>query len=697
MSNNVVYGEEINTESISNAANAGVSNEASDELKELVAQKPISALIYLCNEYEVKAMPSMDSDTVATLESGHTVFIQDVAMDLADNIWFLVMFYSNQEEKYGYVEWEYLAYSDERFIDWEQKYLYEAVEELDEDVQSDSVYAAAGILTRDILQFPMSYQAALLRLKQAHPNWTFVRQNTGLDWAYVIMNELGIKSLVPSSSSPLWISAGYGSGWSYASQAILEYYIDPRNALNETSIFQFEQLTYNESYHTEEAVQRILANTFMAGIVPNEGITYAKAIWGSGQMLGVSPFHLASRLHQEQGNGTSPLISGTYPGYEGYYNYFNVSASGSTTTAIITSGLKYAKNNGWDSRVKSILYGAEVVSRNYILKGQDTLYLQKFCVVSDYYSLFSHQYMQNIIAPTSEARTMRNAYANVDALDNRFVFKIPVYENMPSVACPLPGEFPGELEVVYGNMAEIQPMVANLYRYILQREPSEGELNYWADELMHHRRSGLEVVSEFALGEELTNRDLTNEQYVKVLFGALLGRMTAEGDAGIAYWTNMLDNGVSRLYVLKAIGESQEFVDICNRCIIEVGELAVTDYRDYNPNITMYVYRCYKYALGRVPSVGEINYWAGEMLAKRVTAYTMASQFVFSPEFVNKNLDDDSYLRTLYMMFMDREADWNGLLYWKELIATVGMTREDLFDAFIHSQEFTDILATFGL
>lgn len=44
---------------------------------------------------------------------------------------------------------------------------------------------------------------------------------------------------------------------------------------------------------------------------------------------GVSAYHLASRVKQEQGtNGTSPLISGTYSGYKGYYNFFNFNAYG---------------------------------------------------------------------------------------------------------------------------------------------------------------------------------------------------------------------------------------------------------------------------------------------------------------------------------------------------------------------------------
>ncbi|MFR8844266.1 MAG: hypothetical protein ACLVGL_03950 [Waltera sp.] len=97
-------------------------------------------------------------------------------------------------------------------------------------------------------------------------------------------------------------------------------------------------------------------------------MTFSHIFWAIGAEQQVSPFHLAARVYQEQGQGTSPLISGNYPGYEGYYNYFNISASGSTNEQVITNGLNYARNNGWDNAYASILGGANVISANYIKK-----------------------------------------------------------------------------------------------------------------------------------------------------------------------------------------------------------------------------------------------------------------------------------------------------------------------------------------
>ena len=199
-------------------------------------------------------------------------------------------------------------------------------------------------------------------------------------------------------------------------------------------------------------MRSFLKTTFMTDeggkLAPGTDKTYARLFWEVGSEKGreVSPFHLAARVYQEQGNGSSPLISGTYPGYEGYYNYFNIGASGNTNELVYGNGLTYAKNHGWDNAEKSIRGGADVISANYIKMGQDTLYLQKFNVnPNGGYPVYSHQYMQNILAPTSEGKKIKKLYETAGALDNSFVFKVPVFESMPAQPC---GEPAVSMEVV---------------------------------------------------------------------------------------------------------------------------------------------------------------------------------------------------------------------------------------------------------
>ena len=404
---------------------------ARTELKEITAQDVVMALVYLCDSYQVRKTADAEGEVCVSIPTGTTVEITGMDVDADWQLWFQVSLSWKDTSYTGYIQTGYLAYSNEKLMEWENMYFPQVM------------LLSAGNYP-DVEQFPASYQNKLTQLKKAHPNWVFVKQNTGLDWQTVIKNEnTGERSLIQTKMGSAYTNGAHGQpGWSYASEAAIKYYMDPRNFLDETRVFMFEQLTYNPSYHTQSAVQNILNSTFMKGSIPGDSKTYAAAFFDIGSTLKVSPFHLACRVYQEQGKGESALISGTYSGYEGYYNYYNIKASGSTNKAIIENGLTYAKQQGWNSRYKSLQGGAKILSQNYILKGQDTLYLQKYDVDNSYNGLYAHQYMQNIMAPYTESSMVKSAYQSTGAINNSFVFKIPVYLNMPSAACAKPGSTP---------------------------------------------------------------------------------------------------------------------------------------------------------------------------------------------------------------------------------------------------------------
>lgn len=422
-------------------AKIGSAQEAFDCLLD---EKDLMALLYHTDSYGAHSSVGEDSAVVASLEIGQTLYIKGIKIT-EDDVWYLVQFWLDGSEGTGYVQSYYLAYSDEDWIAWEEKYLRPILE----GENAEYGITAYGMTTYDMLPyavdtsdinaFPGSYQAALRELKSAHSNWTFVPMKTGLDFNTSVSKEMGAKSLIQkttNNSSKGWVGEACPSesGWYYATQPAVAYHMDPRNFLTETYIFQFEQLTFNASYHTESAVQTFLSGTFMKGKLADDsqGRTYAQAFYEIGKGRKLSPIHLASRVYQEQGQGTSGLISGTYPGYEGYYNFFNVGVNGASTAEKIVKGLTYAKEKGWNTRYKSLEGGAATIGNNYILKYQDTIYLEKFNVDKNSpYGVYEHQYMQNIQAPSSESSSTRKMYANAGSLNSAFVFKIPVFDNMP--------------------------------------------------------------------------------------------------------------------------------------------------------------------------------------------------------------------------------------------------------------------------
>lgn len=295
---------------------------------------------------------------------------------------------------------------------------------------------------QSISEFPESYKPYLRKLHAIHPNWTFKVDNTNLDWndSVVAESRIGqsaISKLYPSlfyrdDQNPNGIIVD-GTSWYAPCYDAVAYFLDPRNFLNEKNIFMFESLLYNANQ--DASVQGILNNSFMKGTFTENGYTktYANAFIEAAKETGVSSTHLASRALQEMGTTMSSAASGTVPGYEGYYNFYNIGAYSGEDNYL--KGLEYAKNKGWNSRQKAITGGAKFISDSYVNNGKDTLYFQKFNVSEDRNTPpYTYEYMTNIMAPSSESASIYNSYKNGGKLNDSYAFKIPVFNSMTANA-----------------------------------------------------------------------------------------------------------------------------------------------------------------------------------------------------------------------------------------------------------------------
>ena len=303
--------------------------------------------------------------------------------------------------------------------------------------------------------FPDTYISKLVELHAKHPKWQFKIMNVDVDFNELIRLEYdgyskgwslledtgsyfdGYKSFDSWSYNYLTNQfnndfTGGGKYWYAASKGTIGYYLDPRNFFNERQVFMFETLSYNGDYHTKEGIELMLKGSFMEGKLSDEenNKSYADAFIDAGLKYNVSPYVLVSRVIQEIGIKGSTIVSGTVSGYEGYYNFYNIKAYGNSSGETIANGLKYAKEMGWNNPYKAILGGASFLGSDYIGAGQDTLYLQKWDVVGS--SIATHQYMQNIQAPSTESIKTYNGYRDMNLVENAFVFTIPVYKNMPT-------------------------------------------------------------------------------------------------------------------------------------------------------------------------------------------------------------------------------------------------------------------------
>ena len=376
---------------------------------------------------------SNSSNIITTVSGGFKFDIYGETTDDGDK-WYDIGFYMGEIYKRGYIFAAYVT------VDKRTDYKPDA--DFDEYLNQQG--------------FPESYKEGLRQLHASHPNWVFVADHNGTDWNTMVQQQnVKTRSLVHKDNISSWKSMADGcydwekgewysfdsGGYVQASSELVQYVLDPRNFLNETYIFMFEGLSYDSSVQNKDGVDSVIDGSFMDGSSHNlDGYTYSALLMKAGEVSGVSPYHLATRIIQEQGyKGTGRQISGNVSGYEGYYNYYSQNAYASDGYTAVQNGLRYAKGTDtktlrpWNTRYKAVVGGAINLGSWYINKGQDTLYYEKFDVVN-----YSHQYMTNVLAPKSEAKTSKKAYSETTLNNTAFKFIIPVYENMPDEVCAEP-------------------------------------------------------------------------------------------------------------------------------------------------------------------------------------------------------------------------------------------------------------------
>ena len=222
--------------------------------------------------------------------------------------------------------------------------------------------------------YPESYIPALIALHEQHPNWSFKPLMTNENFSTAVDNERKPhnQQLIQKWSGN--DGKGYyctcendykngnyvpreGSDWISASKTAVEYYMDPRNFLNEQYIFQFLSNEYNSS-HTQSGVEAILKGTWMYDSIitykdaggktvtykdsNGNTVKYSKAIMNAAKDSGLSAYYIASKIKQEVG-GANPTAGGARGtgnsdgNYKGIYNYYNINA-----TTGYSAGLKWA-------------------------------------------------------------------------------------------------------------------------------------------------------------------------------------------------------------------------------------------------------------------------------------------------------------------------------------------------------------------
>lgn len=380
----------------------------------LAADTVSTGTVHVSDALRVRSEPNTSCSTVGWLSNGDIVTIHETVENDKGERWYRI----SKGDISGYAHSGYITINA----------TYET------DAEFEAYLTAQG--------FPEDYKVALRQIHAQYPNWIFRAQHLSMTWAeaHTAESKVGLNTI---TSPDAWKSMEYGAynwntnsyvafdsgGWVTAAPSVVAYYMDPRNWLDSTYIFQFEDLSYSDD-QTVTGIQAIL---------PDALDKHAEDVLKASKETKVSAYFLATRMTQEGSH-----INGLGTGQYGYYNFFSYGAyqttnPDGTVVSAVQNGINYAKNEGWDTPYKCLVDSANRIGKYYIKLGQNTLYYQKFNLTNTTSGLYAHQYMSNVAAPSSEGRIRRNAASDAE-LSTNLTFTIPVFKSMPTTVAPMPSK-----------------------------------------------------------------------------------------------------------------------------------------------------------------------------------------------------------------------------------------------------------------
>lgn len=133
------------------------------------------------------------------------------------------------------------------------------------------------------------------------------------------------------------------------------------------------------------------------GTLDGQGKAFAEAC----KKNNINEIYLIAHAFLESGYGKSNFASGRY----GAYNYFGIGAFDNDPDYA----MKFAKNKGWTTPAKAIMGGASFVRKDYIDKGQNTLYRIRWNPKNP----ATHQYATAIEWCQHQASTIAKLYKQI--------------------------------------------------------------------------------------------------------------------------------------------------------------------------------------------------------------------------------------------------------------------------------------------
>ena len=228
--------------------------------------------------------------------------------------------------------------------------------------------------------------------------------------------------------------------------------------------------------------------------------------------------------------------------------------------------------------------------------------------------------------------------------------------------------------------------ITRLYQAALNRAPDQAGLHDWIRQLGTGTTLGT-VAAGFVSSAEFASRfgtNLDNTGYITALYANVLHRTPDSG--GLAAWTGQLASGAARSDILVDFSESAE-----NRSNTAAAAGAGIWNVDTNgPQVA----RLYDTVFGRLPDVGGLASWEGQLDSGAMSLDQVAASFTASAEFVATygTLSPAAFVTALYANTLHRAPDATGLAGWLGQL-NAGASRSSVVLGFSESAEHQALTA----
>lgn len=245
------------------------------------------------------------------------------------------------------------------------------------------------------------------------------------------------------------------------------------------------------------------------------------------------------------------------------------------------------------------------------------------------------------------------------------------------------------------NSSGVEGFVIRCYDIALGRSPDEGGIRGWCQKLRNGEACGVSVAYGFVYSSEFQNAGYSDSEYVERMYSMLLGR---ESDPdGKASWVSKLEAGEDRETIFAGFANSEEFYKLCKSYGVFSGYYISGSGMERNAAINSFVGKLYSICLRRRGDQAGQGAWVSKLASGEIDGSTAAYGFIYSPEYIGRDTTNGEYVEMLYSTFLGRTPDADSFNTWVKYLDYADLSREEVFNSFANSPEFTNICDSYGI